>query len=54
MSNTVTTDPKHNLKIALSPGEPSGIGPDIAITISQLQRTEKNLVYADPEIIAPI
>ena len=52
MSNTVITDPEHNLKIALSLGEPSGIGPDIAITISQLQRTEKTLVYADPEMIA--
>ena len=52
MSNIVTTDPRQNLKIALSPGEPSGIGPDIAIAISQLERTEKTLVYADPQIIA--
>jgi 4-hydroxythreonine-4-phosphate dehydrogenase len=52
MSNTADTDSKHSLKIAVSPGEPCGIGPDITIAINQLQRTEINLVYADPKIIA--
>jgi len=39
------------MTIALTSGEPSGIGPDIAIIHAQKERTENLLVYADPDVL---
>ena len=39
------------MTIALTSGEPSGIGPDIAIIHAQKERTENLQVYADPDVL---
>ena len=39
------------MTIALTSGEPSGIGPDIAIIYAQKERTENLRVYADPDTL---
>ena len=39
------------MTIALTSGEPSGIGPDIAIIHAQKERTENLKVYADPDVL---
>ena len=39
------------MTIALTSGEPSGIGPDIAIIYAQKERTENLMVYADPDAL---
>ena len=37
--------------IAFTPGEPSGIGPDIAIIYAQKEQKENLLVYCDPDVL---
>ncbi len=39
------------MTIALTSGEPSGIGPDIALIYAQKERTENLRVYADPDVL---
>lgn len=39
------------MPIAFTPGEPSGIGPDIAIIYAQKARKENLLVYCDPDVL---
>ena len=39
------------MPIAFSSGEPSGIGPDIAIIHAQKEREENLLVYCDPDVL---
>jgi len=39
------------MTIALTTGEPSGIGPDIVIIHAQKERTENLKVYADPDVL---
>ena len=39
------------MPIAFTPGEPSGIGPDIAIIYAQKEQKENLLVYCDPDIL---
>ena len=39
------------MTIALTSGEPSGIGPDIAIIYAQKERNENLRVYADPDVL---
>ena len=39
------------MPIAFTPGEPSGIGPDIAIIYAQKKQKEDLLVYCDPDIL---
>ncbi|HIF35540.1 MAG TPA: 4-hydroxythreonine-4-phosphate dehydrogenase, partial [Candidatus Thioglobus sp.] len=39
------------MPIALTSGEPSGIGPDIAIIHAQKEREENLLVYCDPDVL---
>ena len=39
------------MTIAFTPGEPSGIGPDIAIIYAQKNQKENLLVYCDPDIL---
>ena len=39
------------MTIALTSGEPSGIGPDIAIIHAQRERAENIQVYADPDVL---
>lgn len=38
--------------LAITPGEPAGIGPDLVIQLAQRQRTEKWRVIADPALLA--
>jgi 4-hydroxythreonine-4-phosphate dehydrogenase len=39
------------MPIAFTPGEPSGIGPDIAIIYAQKTKKENLMVYCDPDIL---
>ena len=39
------------MPIAFTPGEPSGIGPDIAIIYAQKAKKENLLVYCDPDVL---
>ena len=39
------------MTIALTSGEPSGIGPDIAIIYAQKERSENLRIYADPDAL---
>ena len=39
------------MPIAFTPGEPSGIGPDIAIIYAQKEQKENLLVYCDPDVL---
>ena len=39
------------MPIAFTPGEPSGIGPDIAIIYAQKTKKENLKVYCDPDIL---
>ncbi len=40
-----------SLRIALTPGEPAGIGPDLAITLAQREQAAEIVVIADPELL---
>ena len=39
------------MSIAYSSGEPSGIGPDIAVIYAQRERSENLQVYCDPDVL---
>ncbi len=52
MSNTASTNNPTLQPIALTPGEPAGIGPDLALLIA-LQPAPRNVIcFADPGVIA--
>jgi len=40
-----------SLRIAFTPGEPSGIGPDLAVILAQRARSAEILALADPELL---
>ena len=39
------------MSIAYTSGEPSGIGPDIAVIYAQKERAENIQVYCDPDVL---
>lgn len=39
------------LRIAITPGEPAGIGPDLLIQLAQLKQSQELIVVADPELL---
>jgi 4-hydroxythreonine-4-phosphate dehydrogenase len=39
------------LRLALTPGEPAGIGPDLCIQLAQQDRDQELVVIADPELL---
>lgn len=39
------------LRIALTPGEPAGIGPDLIVQLAQTQQTVELVVIADPQLL---
>ena len=39
------------MSIAYTSGEPSGIGPDIAVIYAQKERAEYLQVYCDPDVL---
>jgi len=39
-------------RIALTPGEPSGIGPDLAIMLAQEARDYELVAIADPDLLS--
>jgi len=39
------------MSIAFTSGEPSGIGPDIALIYAQKERSEDLIVYGDPDVL---
>ncbi len=45
---TQTPDP---IRLALTPGEPAGIGPDLAIQLAQQPRTDEIVAIADPDLL---
>ncbi len=38
-------------RIALTPGEPAGIGPDLAVTLAQVAQPHEIVVIADPDLL---
>lgn len=40
------------MRIALTPGEPAGIGPDLCIALAQQGHSDQLVVIADPELLA--
>ncbi|WP_020208115.1 4-hydroxythreonine-4-phosphate dehydrogenase PdxA [Gilvimarinus chinensis] len=40
------------LRIAITPGEPTGIGPDLVLSLAQQPQTDEYVIIADPELIA--
>jgi len=38
-------------RIALTPGEPAGIGPDLIVTLAQTARAAELVAIADPELL---
>jgi 4-hydroxythreonine-4-phosphate dehydrogenase len=42
---------QHNIALALTPGEPAGIGPDITVQLAQQQQTHPVIAYADPDLL---
>ncbi len=47
---TETLDPSP-LRLALTPGEPAGIGPDLAVQLAQRSRHDEIVVVADPDLL---
>ena len=41
-----------SLNLALTPGEPAGVGPDITIQLAQTKRKEQIIVFADPDLLS--
>ena len=39
------------LRLALTPGEPSGIGPDLAVMLAQQGSPHEIIVYASPQLL---
>ena len=39
------------LNLALTPGEPAGVGPDILIQLAQTVRNQQLIVFADPDML---
>ena len=39
------------LRIAFTPGEPAGIGPDLAIQLAQISQQHEIVVFADPDLL---
>ncbi|MBX2807265.1 MAG: 4-hydroxythreonine-4-phosphate dehydrogenase PdxA [Cellvibrionaceae bacterium] len=39
------------LRIALTPGEPAGIGPDLAVTLAQQPQQHELVAFADPDLL---
>ena len=48
MSGAITTP----LRLALTPGEPAGIGPDLAVALAQRTRRDEIVAIADPALLA--
>ncbi len=42
----------HTCRIALTPGEPAGIGPDLCIALAQRDQAAELVALADPELLA--
>ena len=40
------------LNLALSPGEPSGIGPDVLVQLVQQIQQQQFIAFADPDMLA--
>lgn len=41
------------IRLAITPGEPAGIGPDLIIKLAQRPNAAELVVYADPELLWP-
>jgi 4-hydroxythreonine-4-phosphate dehydrogenase len=39
------------IRLAITPGEPAGIGPDLIIKLAQRPNAAELVVYADPELL---
>lgn len=50
MSNTATSSPAP-VRLALTPGEPAGIGPDLALAIAFRPERSRILCFADPALL---
>ncbi|WP_018982770.1 4-hydroxythreonine-4-phosphate dehydrogenase PdxA [Salinimonas chungwhensis] len=48
----ITMQANPPLKIAVTPGEPAGIGPDLIIQLAQLQWTAQLVVFADAKVLS--
>ena len=45
------TEARNPLRLALTPGEPAGIGPDLAVQLAQTERADEIVVIADPALL---
>ena len=41
----------HCFRIALTPGEPAGIGPDLVVTLAQQAQAHEIVAIADPALL---
>lgn len=48
----MTVDARAPRRLALTPGEPAGIGPDLAVMLAQRERANEIVAIADPELLA--
>lgn len=39
------------ISLALTPGEPAGVGPDLLITLAQQKHQQQLIAYADPDML---
>mgnify|MGYP000329289168 CR=1 FL=1 len=39
------------MSLALTPGEPAGVGPDLLITLAQQKHQQQLIAYADPDML---
>ncbi len=51
MSNTASTNKFTPPRIALTPGEPAGIGPDLALLCASKPNGARTICFADPELL---
>ena len=52
MSNIESEAKKKVTKIAFTPGEPAGIGPDLALSLAERPRDEALIIFVDPKVIS--
>ncbi|MBK6656846.1 MAG: 4-hydroxythreonine-4-phosphate dehydrogenase PdxA [Proteobacteria bacterium] len=50
--STIATNSSAPIRLALTPGEPAGIGPDLALAVACVPHTAQILCFADPELLA--
>ncbi|HJO36958.1 MAG TPA: hypothetical protein QF361_12220, partial [Gammaproteobacteria bacterium] len=50
--NTTAAQTERPARLAITPGEPAGIGPDLLIQLAQRPQTAQLVALADPALLA--